>query len=265
MGPELAKLRGRGLEYLETRDYLAGDDVRHIDWRVAARTGLAHTKVFTEERGRPVLFSLDLAPSMFFGSRVRLKALQALRLAIAAAWRAVDAGDRVGFLLHGARDQHREIRFSTGPVAVRKALAAILPFYEQTERGFTAPGTSLEAQLQRAQPLLRPGSLLVSIGDFHELGDGFDGALALVRRRADLVLWQVFDPLEAAGLPPGRWELDDGRVKVLQLVSTRQTPPAFEAITARLAQTAKGRDPLHRAIATTDDVQEACDDLYPRR
>ena len=68
-GPYLTKLKGRGMEFAEARPYQPGDDVRHIDWRVTARTGRTHTKLYREERERPVMLVLDQCRQMFFGSR----------------------------------------------------------------------------------------------------------------------------------------------------------------------------------------------------
>ena len=68
-GRHRSKLRGRGLDFDEVRQYVAGDDIRNIDWKVTARVGLTHTKVYTEEKERPVFFVLDQSSSMFFGSQ----------------------------------------------------------------------------------------------------------------------------------------------------------------------------------------------------
>jgi uncharacterized protein (DUF58 family) len=72
--------RGRGLEFDEVRIYQPGDEVRDIDWRVTARRGRTHTRVYREERDRPVLLLADLGPGMLFGSH-RLKSAQLLRAA----------------------------------------------------------------------------------------------------------------------------------------------------------------------------------------
>ena len=73
-GQRSSRFRGRGIDFAETRAYQPGDDIRHIDWRVTARTGRVHTKVFHEERERPVLLLADLGPQTFFGTRQRLNA-----------------------------------------------------------------------------------------------------------------------------------------------------------------------------------------------
>ena len=78
--------KGSGMTFSEVRQYQAGDDIRHIDWRVTARTQKAHTKVFTEEHERPVLIVAEQTPTLFFGSKVQLKAAQVLNVAALLGW-----------------------------------------------------------------------------------------------------------------------------------------------------------------------------------
>jgi len=86
--------RGTGLDFEEVRDYREGDDIRNMDWRVTARAGEPHVKLYTEERERPVVVMLDLNPGMFFGTRGAFKSVIAARAAAAAggAGRAACAG-----------------------------------------------------------------------------------------------------------------------------------------------------------------------------
>lgn len=58
-GNYFSSFRGHGLEFAEVRQYVPGDDIRKIDWRVTARTGIPHIKLFTEERERSVLIVMD--------------------------------------------------------------------------------------------------------------------------------------------------------------------------------------------------------------
>src|SRR6187549_580485 len=85
-GPAPSPLRGRGMDYAESRVYAQGDDARHIDWRVTARTGIAHTKVFHAERDRVTLLLADTAPTLYFGTRRCFKSVQAARVGALAAW-----------------------------------------------------------------------------------------------------------------------------------------------------------------------------------
>src|SRR5262245_23111710 len=91
-----SRMRGRGLDFEELRNYLPGDDVRAIDWRVTARTGTPHVRVYTEERDRPLVLVVDQRQSMFFGTRRAMKSVAALEVTALAAWRALQQGDRVG-------------------------------------------------------------------------------------------------------------------------------------------------------------------------
>ena len=78
-GAYLSSFKGRGMEFDESRMYLPGDDIRSMDWKVTARTNQPHTKVFREERERPVLLWLDLNPSMFFATRGAFKSVVATK------------------------------------------------------------------------------------------------------------------------------------------------------------------------------------------
>ena len=91
-----SKIQGRGVDFSEVRLYQPGDDVRSIDWRVTARTNQPHTKLFQEEKERPVLVLIDQGASLFFGSKVRFKSVAAARLGLSIAWSALAEGDRVG-------------------------------------------------------------------------------------------------------------------------------------------------------------------------
>jgi uncharacterized protein (DUF58 family) len=95
-GQYRTRFRGRGMEFAEVRAYQPGDDVRSIDWRVTARRGKAHTKLFHEERERPVLVAVDYRTPMFFATRGCFKAVQVSRLAALLAWQALGRGDRIG-------------------------------------------------------------------------------------------------------------------------------------------------------------------------
>ena len=105
-----AAQRGRGLEFQEVRPYVSGDDPRTIDWRVTARRGKPHTKLFREERERPVWLLADLNARMFFGTRRQLKSTVVVRAAALLAWSAALGGDRVGAVVAGAGLLHESFR-----------------------------------------------------------------------------------------------------------------------------------------------------------
>ena len=108
-GPYQANFRGRGIDFEEVRAYQAGDDVRSIDWRVTARTTEPHTKLFQEEKERPVLVVVDQRIRNFFGSKQCFKSVLAAYTAALLAWSALRNNDRVGGLVLTDNDL-KEIR-----------------------------------------------------------------------------------------------------------------------------------------------------------
>src|SRR3954447_20465488 len=99
-----SRMRGRGLNFEEIRDYRPGDDVRSIDWKVTARLQKPHVRVFNEERDRQALLVVDQRLSMFFGSRRAMKSVAAAQAAAVGAWRVFGAGDRIGAIVFNVRD-----------------------------------------------------------------------------------------------------------------------------------------------------------------
>ena len=98
-GQRTSRLLARGMEFAESRRYLPGDDVRNIDWRVTARIGKAHTKLFSVEKERQVILSVDMRSSMFFATKGVFKSVQAALMAAYVGWNATESGDRLGGLI----------------------------------------------------------------------------------------------------------------------------------------------------------------------
>lgn len=197
--------RGRGLEIEEVRPYAVGDDARSIDWRVTARRGRLHTKLYREDRERPVWLVADLHVGLFFGSRRQLKSALLLRAAALLGWAAVNGGDRLGAVL--ANDGNAPLIL---PPRARQA--GVLPLLEAlVERQPRAPGAptadGLHATLQTLQPLLRPGSMVLLLSDFGSLDQRCELLLATISARSDCRLLWLSDPLEASGLPRGQYRL----------------------------------------------------------
>ena len=184
-GAYRSRFRGRGVDFVESRSYQPGDDIRNMDWRVTARTGKPHTKIFQEERERPVLVVLDASSSLFFGTRTRLKSVAAGYLASAIAWTAVRRGDRIGAFMF-APGTHREMRPQPSGIE------------------------PLSHALERVRHAVRPGSLVLVISDFFGLDDDCNRHLSRLRQHNDVIGCQVLDPAEEQ-LPRGRFPISDGR------------------------------------------------------
>lgn len=213
-GAHTSAQRGRGLEFQEVRPYTPGDDPRNIDWRVTARRGRPHTKLFHEERERPVWLLVDLQPGCFFGSRRQLKSALIVRAAALLAWIGALHGDRIGAL----------ITTGSQPVRIlpaRGRLDGVLPLLEALlEAQPTTPGQpapqSLSAALRTAPQLIRPGSQLLVLSDFCALAAQDESAWLPVTRHNDIRLYWATDPLEEQGLPAGRYRAGlPGRLSVL--------------------------------------------------
>ncbi len=205
--------KGRGMEFDEVRPYMQGDDVRTLDWRVTARTGRPHTKLFREERERAVLLWIDLRSPMFFATRGAFKAVRAAQAAALLGWSAVRQGDRLGALLF-SEQSHVELRPKRGKPPLLHLLRQIaLHDAWQVRTPVRDPGVGAEAlirALSRLRRVAQPGSLIILLSDFARLNEQGSAHLVQLARHSDLVLADIHDPLEADLPPPGRYRVSDG-------------------------------------------------------
>jgi uncharacterized protein (DUF58 family) len=197
--------RGRGLEFDEVRPYAAGDDARHIDWRVTARRGRAHTKLFHEERERPVWLVADLHPGLFFGSRRQLESALLLRAAAVLGWVTVQGGDRLGAVIASGSAPPRlwpPRAREAGVLSVLQALVLAQPLAPDVP-----PGGGLAAALAALRPVVRPGSLVLVLSDFSGLDSACEASLLSLQGHAECRLLWLCDALERNGLPKGGFRL----------------------------------------------------------
>ncbi len=208
-----SSLLGRGMEFAEVRAYQPGDDVRTIDWRVTARTGMAHTKLFQEERERPVLVAVDYRRPMFFATRGCFKAVQASHLAALLAWQAMSQGDRIGAFLF-SEQQNVELRPQLGKRGVLALLRHLVddPAWRRPLHQPFTPQQRLHKTLTRLRRVVRPGSLVTIISDFNQWDDNVEKQLALLRRHNELSLVFCYDPLEQQLPPAGEYPVGDGNI-----------------------------------------------------
>ncbi|MEM1189783.1 MAG: DUF58 domain-containing protein [Pseudomonadota bacterium] len=212
-GGQRSNFRGRGIEFEEVRGYQSGDDIRTIDWRVTARTGTAHTKMFREERERPVLLVVDQRPAMQFGSRNCFKLVLAAELAALLAWSALASNERVGGLLLRAAD-HWEMR----PRNSRRTVLSILSALAEPLPP-APPGEMLKERfadlLRSARRVARPGSSLFLVSDFDGMeADAAREELFQLARHTEITALHISDPLEAALPPAGQYTVTDGANRV---------------------------------------------------
>lgn len=201
-GSHLTLFKGLGMEFDEVRHYQSGDDLYAIDWKVTARTGEAHTKVFREERERPVLLWVDYRQPMFFATRVAYKSVIAAKAAALLAWSAAAHGDRIGGLIF-SEQQHEEIRPLRGKAGVLHLIYKLSEHaaWENHQPEANNQDSAAEALL-RLRRVARPGSLVFLISDFRHFNDLAQSYLATLAQHNDVVMISIHDPLEAQ-LPAG--------------------------------------------------------------
>ena len=217
-GQQSSRLYGRGMDYAESRVYQAGDDVRRLDWRLTARSGKLHTKLYQEDREGCLLILLDTHASMRFGTRERFKSVQAARVAAVAAWYAARAGERVGLMAFGHVDQLLRPRGGPhGALAICGALA-------DWDANPTAAGEELLADaLTRAARVLHGASRILLISDGFSCDASARQRMLDLSRHVGMSVLIVADALELAPVPAGRYPLESaGRRSEVLLQSDRQ-------------------------------------------
>ncbi len=216
VGEYKSTFKGTGMEFVDVREYLAGDDVRSIDWKVTARMDRPYVKKFVEERELTVILCVDASGSGYFGTRMQFKLEQSAQVAATIAYSAVRNGDKVGLLFFTDRVE-RFVAPRKGRQHVLRLVRDILQF-EPKHRG-TRPATALEYVMR----ILKHRAIVFLIGDF--LGAGYDAdavrvPLGIAARRHDLVAIPITDPAEGDLPRVGLVELEDMETGELVTVNT---------------------------------------------
>lgn len=255
VGAQSSRLYGRGMDYAESRAYQPGDDIRRLDWRLTARSGRLHTKLFQEEREGQLLILIDQHASMRFGTRVRFKSVQAARAAALAAWYAVRAGERVGAMMFGGNAHLQRPRAGTrGALDVCGALA-------RCDANPTDHEESLSQAFQRVIRLQQNANRVLLISDGQSADDGArDRMLELMRHTALRVLI-VADALELNAVPAGHYPIEHHGQRhnlVLESASQREAfQKSLGAGQAKLMAMAQSLGVPYRVIDTTVDPLES--------
>lgn len=257
-GQQSSRLYGRGMDYAESRVYQPGDDVRRLDWRLTARSGKLHTKLFQEDREGCLLILLDTHASMRFGTRVRFKSVQVARAAASAAWYAIRAGERIGAMAFGGVERLQ--RPQAGP---RGALAVCGALADWDAASITADQRSelLGDALARASRVLHGASRVLLISDGFSCDAAARQRLLDLDRRAAVSVLVVGDALELALAPAGRYPLEHaGQRSDVHLESERQRADFQRMLgsgPARLAELARTLGLPCSSIDTAADAFEA--------
>ncbi|OAN11216.1 cytosolic protein [Photobacterium jeanii] len=203
-GQHSSKQKGRGMNFAEVRPYQAGDDIRAIDWRVTARTGKPHTKLFTEEREQPVMLLVDMSNSMQFGSQLLLKSVQAAHFASLISWLTIKAQDRIGALVYNGSALH-ELKPAGRQQGALRVINQLIASQQHallnaqqtpTSDNSSVPAIAFSETLRHLSHLCPKGSDIILISDFHTLSENDKRVLSQLRHHNRIQFVQITDPLE---------------------------------------------------------------------
>jgi len=214
-GRYASRIRGRGLNFEEIRDYRDGDDVRSIDWKVTARLQKPHVRVFNEERDREGLLVVDQRLSMFFGSQLAMKSVTAAETASIVAWRILNVGDRVGGVVFNDTD--------VAEIRPRRSRRIVLQFLNNlvvqnqalgVGRGITRSPAMLNQALDRIRRLAAHDATVIILSDFDGADETTRQSVAAIAAHNTVIAMLVHDPLQSKLPESGRMTVTDGELQI---------------------------------------------------
>lgn len=194
-GEYRSQFKGHGMQFSEHRQYMAGDDVRHIDWKVSARSREPVIKKYEEERELNILLVVDVSASAEFGSERKLKGEVMAELGGLLAYAASSTGDKIGALLF-AGGVEKVIPPRRGIGHVSRVIRELLAYEPRTR------GTDLTAALDAASRIMKHAGVVFVLSDF--LAHGYEQALSRLSMRHDVIAVWVGDPRERE-MPDSEW------------------------------------------------------------
>lgn len=250
-------LRGRGMDFDEVRIYQPGDDIRSMDWRVTARTGEPHTKLFHEEKERPVILIVDQSPSLFFGSRCAFKSAVAAKMAALIAWSAIESGDKLGGIIFSGK-QAKEFL----PRTRKFGILPMLKELSDCTQPFSANDApdALSLALKRARRVVKPGSTVVVISDFLTMNETAAQHLSRLALHNQLFAFSMSDALEHELPPPDFYSISDGHQQMMMDTHSKKNRLAFQQQfqlqQTQVANSLKKANIPHLHCMTDDEIEK---------
>jgi uncharacterized protein (DUF58 family) len=258
-GEYRSTFKGTGMEFIDVREYMRGDDIRSIDWKVTARMDHPYVKKFVEERELTVILCVDASGSGYFGTRSQFKLDQSAQVAATLAFSAVSNNDKVGLLFFTDRVE-RFIPPRKGKQHVMRLVRDILMFEPQHR------GTNPAAALEYVMHLLKHRAIVFLVSDF--LGPGFTPdtlriPLGIAARRHDVVAIPITDPAEAELPSVGLMDVEDmetGEIVSVNTSSARLRKDYREHMQAAQAR----RDRMFRQLNIDSIALRTDEDFTPK-
>jgi uncharacterized protein (DUF58 family) len=244
--------KGRGIAFSEVRPYMAGDDIRLIDWNVSARMSEPYVKLFTEEREMTVMLLVDMSASGRFGSRQQEKRELLAEIAAVLAFSAIRNNDRVGLVVV-TDEVERFVPPKKGKKHVLRVISEILQFSPKS------PGTNLAAGLEFLSHVARRRAVAFLLSDFLAPQASYERALRITSRRHDLIPVTITDPLEQALPKVGLIEMEDPETGEIVLFDT--SGPEGRAFAAEVKRQDESRQALFRRL-DMDPIAARTDKSY---
>ena len=187
VGEYQTAFKGQGMTFAEFREYVPGDDVRHISWNLTAKTGKPYIKKYDEERELTMILVIDVSGSSDYGSGSHLKKDIITKLAALLALTAIKNKDRVGLLLFSDQVEHF-VPPNKNRKFIYQILRDILYFKPQKK------GTCLQEVFEHLMNVLKKKSSLFIFSDF--LDQDFEKSLRQLNHKHDVVALQITDTTE---------------------------------------------------------------------
>lgn len=212
-GPHVTNLYGRGMDYAESRVYQPGDDVRHIDWTVSARSNQLHTKIYHKEVENPVYVILDLNPSMYFGTKNAFKSVIAEQMASLIAWNTILKNDKFGGIIFSDNKKYIH-KPQNSSKSVLKFLSEICNFNKNNKLDISEVDSNhlaLDNILKILKQILHSGSTIFIISDCYNLENSnqLNTLLFSLKKFNKIIFIKVSDYIEKIKLPKGIYPICD--------------------------------------------------------
>ncbi len=179
--------KGRGMAFSEVREYMAGDDIRSIDWNVTARFNHPYVKVFEEERELTVVLLVDVSASEEFGTQKQFKKDLVTELCAVLSFSAIQNNDKIGVIFFSDQVE-KFIPPKKGKTHILRIISELIEFKPKNKR------TDISVALRYLTNAIKKKSIAFIISDF--MGDKFEDALKIAGRKHDVVALQIYDKRE---------------------------------------------------------------------
>lgn len=254
--------KGRGMAFSEVREYVAGDEIRTIDWNVTARLGHPYVKVFEEERELTVILVVDVSGSDNFGTQEQLKKHQVTEICAVLAFSAIQNNDKIGVIFFSDKVE-KFIPPKKGKSHILRIIRELIEFKPENKK------TNINEALRYLINGVKKRSIAFLISDF--MDEGYERALKIANRKHDLVALRIYDPREqempSMGLVPFR----DAETDELQWINTSNPTVRRNYKAKALEQQSMMQDLFrrsgvdHTSIATNQSYIKPLMTLFKRR